>query len=96
MPARARAAHRCSACRGKADTLAPPPRPPAGNVFDLGCASTTSMYHGGEMCFFDTRAKLVERPWAVDDLEPLLDRLCRWGASRGAAEGGTRGGVAWA
>lgn len=30
------------------------------------------------MSFHDTRAGLVPRPWVVDDLDALLDRLCRW------------------
>ena len=29
------------------------------------------------MCFFETRGGLVARPWTVDHLDPLLDRLCR-------------------
>lgn len=103
----------------------------AGNIFDLGCAATTSMYHEvrrkpgrrfacgcwcfcpaphghrlgakrlllpsmhASLCatpapacpwdmllqegvsFHDTRDKLVPRPWVVDDLGALLDRLCR-------------------
>lgn len=28
--------------------------------------------------FHDTRDKLVPRPWVIDDLDALLDRLCRW------------------
>ncbi|KAI7846494.1 hypothetical protein COHA_000029 [Chlorella ohadii] len=49
----------------------------AGNIFDLGCAATTSMYHEEGVSFHDTRDKLVQRPWVVDDLDALLDRLCR-------------------
>lgn len=32
----------------------------------------------GGIDFHTTRDKLVPRPWVVDDLDPLLDRLCRW------------------
>ncbi|PRW56218.1 hypothetical protein C2E21_5015 [Chlorella sorokiniana] len=48
----------------------------AGNIFDLGCAATTSMYHEEGVSFHDTRDKLVPRPWVIDDLDALLDRLC--------------------
>ncbi|KAI3436715.1 hypothetical protein D9Q98_006130 [Chlorella vulgaris] len=49
----------------------------AGNIFDLGCAATTAAYHEGGIEFHATRDKLVERPWVIDDLDALLDRLCR-------------------
>lgn len=33
--------------------------------------------------FHGTRDKLLPRPWVIDDLDPLLQRLCRWvGVSR--------------
>jgi hypothetical protein len=31
----------------------------------------------GGIEFHATRDKLVERPWVIDDLDALLDRLCR-------------------
>ena len=51
----------------------------AGNIFDLGCHSTTEMYHSGHsgMAFHASRDALLPRPWVVDHLDALLDRLCR-------------------
>ncbi|PSC71487.1 pantothenate kinase-like [Micractinium conductrix] len=48
----------------------------AGNIFDLGCAYTTDMYHSEGVSFHATRAKLLPRPWVIDDMDALLDRLC--------------------
>ncbi|KAL4457774.1 hypothetical protein ABPG75_012639 [Micractinium tetrahymenae] len=48
----------------------------AGNIFDLGCAATTDMYHQEGISFHASRDKLLARPWVVDDLDALLDRLC--------------------
>lgn len=47
----------------------------AGNIFDLGCAATTDMYHQDGISFHGTREKLLPRPWVIDCLEQLLDRL---------------------
>ena len=71
-------------CSRDATILAPPPPPPANsplrNIFDLGCAYTTDMYHSEGVSFHATRAKLLPRPWVIDDMDALLDRLCRWGS----------------
>ncbi|KAL4443034.1 hypothetical protein ABPG77_008525 [Micractinium sp. CCAP 211/92] len=48
----------------------------AGNIFDLGCAATTDMYHSEGISFHATRDKLLPRPWVVDDLDAVLHRLC--------------------
>lgn len=39
----------------------------------------------GDISFHATRDKLLPRPWVVDDLDALLDRLCRWAAGRAGA-----------
>lgn len=49
----------------------------AGNIFDLGAAHTADAYHNNddEMSFFKTRGHLLERPWVIDEMDALLDRL---------------------
>ncbi|EFN58807.1 hypothetical protein CHLNCDRAFT_19893 [Chlorella variabilis] len=47
----------------------------AGNIFDLGCKATTDAYHEDGVSFHTTRDKLLPRPWVIDHLEALLDRL---------------------
>jgi damage-control phosphatase, subfamily II, stand-alone protein len=52
----------------------------AGNVFDLGAAASADLFArgegGGAAAFCATRdAKLLPRPWCVDDLDALLDAL---------------------
>jgi uncharacterized protein with ATP-grasp and redox domains len=44
----------------------------AGNIFDLGAAASAQQYAEGGMSFSATRAKLLQRPWAVDDMDALL------------------------
>jgi uncharacterized protein with ATP-grasp and redox domains len=50
----------------------------AGNVFDLGAPKMVEMAESGmgsgEM-FKNARATLVQRPWAVDKLDELLERF---------------------
>lgn len=48
----------------------------AGNIFDLGTAATTSMYHEqGGVSFHDTRERLLPRPWAIDCMDELVAAL---------------------
>jgi uncharacterized protein with ATP-grasp and redox domains len=48
----------------------------AANIFDLGAAHTTDMYHNnGGVSFHDAREKLLPRPWAVDNLDQLVNKL---------------------
>lgn len=52
----------------------------AGNVFDLGAAASAELFAsgqgGGAEAFCATRdQRLLERPWAVDDLDALLGAL---------------------
>ncbi|KAL3137393.1 hypothetical protein ABBQ32_006916 [Trebouxia sp. C0010 RCD-2024] len=46
----------------------------AGNVFDLGAQGTADMFENGEGGFEKTRVNLVERPWAIDNLDDILQR----------------------
>lgn len=46
----------------------------AGNVFDLGAQGTADMFENGEGGFEKTRTELVERPWAIDNLDQVLQR----------------------
>lgn len=57
----------------------------AGNIFDLGAASTQAMFENGKSVDFrHVRAKLKPRPWLVDGLDAWLDRL-RTGKPHNAA-----------
>ncbi|GBG00302.1 hypothetical protein Rsub_13064 [Raphidocelis subcapitata] len=52
----------------------------AGNIFDQGCAETaartdSSGEGGASGTFAATRAQLLPRPWAVDDLDALLSHF---------------------
>ncbi len=50
----------------------------AANIFDLGAAHTTDMYHSnGGVSFHDAREKLLPRPWAVDHMDALVKKLQR-------------------
>jgi type II pantothenate kinase len=51
----------------------------AGNIFDMGCASTVGLYERGEMDFFSVRSRLPQRPWRVDDFDALA---ARWATRR--------------
>lgn len=44
----------------------------AGNIFDLGAAAAAQLHAAGGGTFASTRASLLTRPWAVDDLDELL------------------------
>ncbi|CAK0782572.1 hypothetical protein CVIRNUC_005784 [Coccomyxa viridis] len=44
----------------------------AGNVFDLGAATSADLFDSKGAAFEATRAGLVDRPWAVDDLDQVL------------------------
>lgn len=46
----------------------------AGNIFDMGCASTVGLYERGQMDFHSVRERLPERPWRVDDFDALAAR----------------------
>ena len=48
----------------------------AGNIFDLGAAHTSDMFHqNGGVRFHNTRDSLLPRPWVVDDMDALINRL---------------------
>lgn len=48
----------------------------AGNIFDLGAAHTSDMFHqNGGVSFHYTRDCLLPRPWVVDDMDALINRL---------------------
>jgi len=48
----------------------------AGNIFDLGATETLELFEdGGTIDFRSIRSDLRPRPWLIDDLDPLLDRL---------------------
>lgn len=61
----------------------------AGNIFDLGAPETLGLFRSKpgqagstgdqpptpSVDFFSTRSKLKPRPWLIDDLDPLVDRL---------------------
>lgn len=44
----------------------------AGNIFDLGAQASAQAFASGGTAFGATRASLVPRPWAVDDMDALL------------------------
>ena len=46
----------------------------AGNIFDLGAATSAALYENGGGDFIATRAKLKSRPWCVDDFDTLRSR----------------------
>ena len=47
----------------------------AGNIFDMGCSGTIELYESAGIGFHDTRERLPDRPWLVDDLDALARRL---------------------
>lgn len=49
----------------------------AGNLFDLGAAASAQHYksNGGGASFASTRDSLVPRPWVIDHLDALVERL---------------------
>jgi type II pantothenate kinase len=48
----------------------------AGNIFDLGAAATAAAYQdAGGVDFRAVLQKLLPRPWVIDDLDAILDRL---------------------
>ncbi len=49
----------------------------AGNVFDLGSQATTALFEAGGSAFGAVRERLRPRPWLVDDLGALTERLER-------------------
>ncbi|GIL75196.1 hypothetical protein Vretifemale_5042 [Volvox reticuliferus] len=55
----------------------------AGNIFDLGAAASAELHAAGGGAFASTRAQLLPRPWAVDNLDEVLavvrgTRGARW------------------
>ncbi|GLC49183.1 hypothetical protein PLESTB_000191400 [Pleodorina starrii] len=60
----------------------------AGNIFDLGAAASAELHAAGGGAFAATRAALLPRPWAVDNLGALLEAVR-------APEGGGGGGAQW-
>ncbi|GAX75016.1 hypothetical protein CEUSTIGMA_g2462.t1 [Chlamydomonas eustigma] len=50
----------------------------AGNIFDLGAVASAELFNknGAANSFSETRQKLLPRPWAVDDLDAILLRIC--------------------
>ncbi len=50
----------------------------AGNIFDLGAASSVDLYeNGGGVDFAATVARLRPRPWCVDDFDALRERFAK-------------------
>jgi damage-control phosphatase, subfamily II, stand-alone protein len=49
----------------------------AGNIFDMGAEATAKQFLGGSPDFFKTREQLPKRPWLIDDLDALSERLLR-------------------
>jgi type II pantothenate kinase len=47
----------------------------AGNIFDMGAETTASRYRDASPDFFAIRKNLPPRPWLLDDLDQLADRL---------------------
>ncbi len=47
----------------------------AGNKFDLGAKDTTDLHRQGNLDFFKTLEELPPRPWFVDDLDAVKQRL---------------------
>lgn len=48
----------------------------AANIFDLGAAHTTNLYHSnGGVSFHDAREKLLPRPWVIDNMDRLVNKL---------------------
>ncbi|KXZ49303.1 hypothetical protein GPECTOR_22g897 [Gonium pectorale] len=53
----------------------------AGNIFDLGAEASAQLHAAGGSAFAATRARLLPRPWAVDDMDALLGAVgagLRW------------------
>ena len=46
----------------------------AGNIFDLGAATSAALYADGGVSFHATRDALKPRPWCVDDFDALAER----------------------
>ncbi|CAL5228788.1 g11981 [Coccomyxa viridis] len=46
----------------------------AGNIFDLGAATSAALFKSKGAAFEATRSSLVGRPWAVDDLDRILQQ----------------------
>ncbi|BDA44552.1 4'-phosphopantetheine phosphatase [Coccomyxa sp. Obi] len=44
----------------------------AGNIFDLGAASSADLFSTNGAAFESTRANILPRPWAVDDMDAVL------------------------
>lgn len=65
----------------------------AGNIFDLGAATSAALYEQGGGDFIATRVKLKPRPWCVDDFDALQARwLSTKAPAAGAEVGGEKGG----
>lgn len=47
----------------------------AGNIFDMGADATAKTFLNSSPDFFDTRGKIVPRPWLIDDYDRLARRL---------------------
>lgn len=47
----------------------------AGNIFDLGAVKTADLFKDNSVDFDAVLAQLKDRPWLVDDYDPLVDRL---------------------
>lgn len=47
----------------------------AGNIFDMGAEPTAKKFADNSPDFFATIASLAPRPWLIDDLDALTDRL---------------------
>ncbi|EFJ49670.1 hypothetical protein VOLCADRAFT_80583 [Volvox carteri f. nagariensis] len=50
----------------------------AGNIFDLGAAASAELHAAGGGTFAATRAQLLSRPWAVDNLDEGEGAGPRW------------------
>jgi type II pantothenate kinase len=51
----------------------------AGNKFDLGAKETTEQHGAGKLDFFLTLGELGPRPWFVDDVDEIAERLAPGG-----------------
>lgn len=47
----------------------------AGNIFDMGADATAKTFLNSSPDFFDTRSKIVSRPWLIDHYDQLARRL---------------------
>jgi len=49
----------------------------AGNIFDMGAEATANTFRDSGPDFFQTRKKLPDRPWLIDDFDTLAHRMLK-------------------